>query len=100
MRHEATKTPPPFVEISVGGYMLDLLMEAGPVKSMPMGGFQALDWVDISAFASLTMDHIEIWEAKLLREMSDAFAVGLSEGTSAFSKAPADRTPDKKTARI
>jgi len=93
MRHEATKTPAPFVKVRAGGYMLDLLMEAGPVKSAPMGGFYALDWADVAAYASLTMDHIEPWEAVLLREMSDAFAAGLNEGKSPFSKAPADRTP-------
>jgi hypothetical protein len=56
-----------------------------------MGGFLALDWVDIAAYASLTMADIEPWEAKLLRKMSEAFVSGMNEGTSPFSIPPADR---------
>ncbi|MEP2955523.1 MAG: hypothetical protein ABJN39_09300 [Sulfitobacter sp.] len=91
MQYQAAKVAPPFVEIDEGAYLLQMLMEAGPVKSAPMGGREALDWVDIHAYLSLTVEDVEGWEANLLRRMSQAYAAGLSEGTSPFSIAPVDR---------
>jgi hypothetical protein len=95
MRHNAAKTPAPFVELDAGEYLLNLLMEAGPIKSQPMGGFQALDWVDFAAYASLTMADLEPWEATILRKMSEAFVTGMNEGASPFSIPPADRDSAK-----
>jgi hypothetical protein len=95
MRHKANKTTAPFVELDTGGYLLQILMEAGPIKAGPMGGFQSLDWVDIAAYTSLTMADVEPWEATILREMSEAFASGMSEGTSPFSIPPTDRKSAK-----
>ena len=91
MRHNANDTPPPFVELDAGEYLVKILMEAGPVKSAPMGGVQALDWVDIAAYASLAMDEFDPWEATLVREMSAAFVAGMNEGTSPFSIPPNER---------
>jgi hypothetical protein len=91
IRHNLSKTPAPFVDLDAGEYLLNVLMEAGAIKSAAMGGFLALDWVDLAAYASLTMADIEPWEAKLLRKMSEAFVSGMNEGTSPFSIPPADR---------
>jgi hypothetical protein len=91
MQYNARETPAPFVELDAGEYLLNTLMEVGAIKSAAMGGFLALDWVDLAAYASLTMADIEPWEAKLLRKMSEAFVSGLNEGASPFSIPPADR---------
>jgi len=56
-----------------------------------MGGYMALDWVDLASYAALTLERVEPWEASLLRRMSQAYAAGLEEGKSPFSIAPADR---------
>jgi hypothetical protein len=76
MRHNAAKTPAPFVELDAGEYLLNLLMEAGPIKS-------------------LTMADLEPWEATILRKMSEAFVTGMNEGASPFSIPPADRESAK-----
>ena len=91
MRYRATKVPAPFVQVDEGAVFLEILMEAGPVKSAPMGGFAALDWVDIAAYVELTMDRFEPWEASLLRRMSQAYAAGLTEGADPFSISPVER---------
>jgi len=83
--------PAPYVELDAGGIFLEILMEAGPVKTSPMGGYMALDWVDLASYAALTLERVEPWEASLLRRMSQAYAAGLEEGKSPFSIAPADR---------
>jgi hypothetical protein len=90
-RYKATDTPAPFVELDAGEYLLNILMEAGPIKPASMGGFLALDWSDIAAYASLTLADFDPWEATLLRKMSEAFVLGMSEGASPFSIPPADR---------
>lgn len=90
-QYRDAKKPAPFIELDAGWYFLDILMEAGPVKSAPMGGVEALDWVDIHAYMTLTMAQVEPWEASLLRRMSQAYALGLDEGKSPFSIAPVDR---------
>lgn len=91
MQYRAAKVAPPFVDVDEGAYFLHMLMEAGPVKSAPMGGAEALDWVDLHAYLSLAVGEVEGWEATLLRRMSQAYADGLSEGANPFSIAPVDR---------
>lgn len=91
MQCRAAKTPAPFIHVDEGGYFIEMLGEAGPVKSSPMGGFEALDWVDIHAYIALAIGEVEGWEATLLRKMSRAYALGLSEGANPFSIPPADR---------
>ncbi|PHR93487.1 MAG: hypothetical protein COA78_32820 [Blastopirellula sp.] len=82
---------PPFVEVRAGGYLSDALFEAGPVKSDPMGGLGALEWVDIAAYVSLTGAISEPWEVQALRRMSAAYLRGMNEGRDPFSIAPVDR---------
>ena len=91
MRCNANNTPAPFVELTEGGYLLSILMEAGPIKSSPMGGVQSLDWGDLSDYNAIAGAELESWEAKLVYEMSDAFFTGMNEGTNPFSIPPADR---------
>jgi hypothetical protein len=95
MRHNASKTPAPFVELDVGEYLLNMLMDAGPIKSAPMGGVLALHWGDLRDYDHFSVSEIEYWEAKLLIQMSEAFANGMSEGASPFSIPPADRESAK-----
>jgi hypothetical protein len=91
MRHVANGTPIPYVELNTGQYLFIMLMDAGPIKSGAMGGHMALDWVDLHAYVSLTAGSLDEWEASLIMEMSQAYASGMSEGTSPFSKAPIER---------
>lgn len=79
------------MDVEAGAYLLHMLMEAGPVKSAPMGGAMALDWIDLQAYINMTVGEVDAWEASLLRRMSQAYAVGLQEGASPFSIAPIDR---------
>jgi hypothetical protein len=83
--------PVPFVQVQACAYLLEALIEAGPVKSDGMGNRVALDWHDLKAYADMTGAVTEAWEASMLRRMSMAFANGLQEGKSAFSIAPVDR---------
>jgi len=85
--------PVPFVQVQACAYLLEALIEAGPVKSDGMGNRVALDWLDLKAYADLTGAVTEAWEASMLRRMSIAFANGLQEGKSAFSIAPVNREP-------
>ena len=79
------------MDVEAGAYLLHMLMEAGPVKSAPMGGAMALDWVDLQAYISMTVGDVDGWEASLLRRMSQAYATGLQEGSSPFSIPPIER---------
>lgn len=83
--------PPPFLKVEEGGYLIEILSEAGPVKSSPLGGAEPLDWADIDSYARLTSQDLEPWEARLIRSMSIAYVRGLNEGKSPFSIAPVER---------
>ena len=91
MQYLEAKIPAPNVEIEAGDYLLVMLYEAGPVKALPMGGVDAITWIDLYPYVNLTTDGIEQWEARLIIDMSKAFATGLNEGKSPFSIAPIDR---------
>jgi hypothetical protein len=95
MRHHASNTPAPFVELDAGGYLLEILMEAGPIKSQPMDGFAAISWGDLRDYDHFLSNGIEQWEAKILIQMSGAFVTGMNEGASPFSIPPADRESAK-----
>jgi|TARA_R110000796_G_scaffold14066_3_gene46179 hypothetical protein len=96
MRHKANNTPAPFVSLDAGEYLLNILMEAGPVKQAPMGGLVALHWSDLRDYDHFCIDGIEYWEAKLLIQMSEVFVTGMNEGASPFSIPPADRDSAKE----
>jgi hypothetical protein len=96
MRHNASQTPAPFVELVAGEYLLNMLMEAGPIKSAPMGGPIALSWGDLRDYDHFSISPIDHWEASLLIEMSVAFVSGMNEGVSPFSIPPADRDSAKQ----
>jgi hypothetical protein len=95
MRHNANNTPAPFVELDAGEYLLEILMEAGPVKSQPMGGVAALSWGDLRDYDHFLAGGMEQWEDLLLIQMSGAFSTGMTEGASPFSIPPADRESAK-----
>ena len=82
---------PPFVNLEAGHYLWDIFRDSGPVKAYPMGGPAALEWADLAAYATLTHSNLLPGESKLIIEMSEAYLMGLSEGSSPFSIAPTDR---------
>ena len=90
-QYKDANQPAPLPELDAGHYFLDMLMEAGPVKSAPMGGAEGLDWSDIAAYLVEYPVAVDHEERSLLRRMSQAYAAGLSEGTSPFSISPMDR---------
>ena len=100
MRHNASQTPAPFVELGAGEYLLSILMDAGPIKSAPMGGPVPLSWGDLRDYDHFSISPIEYWEASLLIEMSAAFVAGMNEGVSPFSIPPADRDSAKQNALL
>tara|TARA_R110000744_G_scaffold151628_4_gene265198 strand:+ start:4918 stop:5178 length:261 start_codon:yes stop_codon:yes gene_type:complete len=79
------------VQLDAGEYLLEMLMDAGPVKQMAMGGVGALGWGDLLPYFNLTYPEVEGWEARWIIGMSEAFAKGMDEGKSLASKAPMDR---------
>ena len=79
------------MDVEAGSYLLSMLMEAGPVKSAPMGGAMALDWVDIAAYLVGYPVEVEHSERVLLHRMSQSYAVGLQEGANPFSIPPVER---------
>ena len=95
MRHSANKTPAPIVELDAGEYLIDILMEAGPTKSGPMGDSMALDRGSLRDYDYFSVVKLDEIEARLLIQMSRAFVSGMNEGESPFSIAPADRESSK-----
>jgi hypothetical protein len=91
MQYADAGLPIPYLEIDVGGYLLEMLYEAGPVKALPMGGVDAITWSDLYPYIQLATDGVEVWEARQIIDMSKAFAQGLNEGKNIFSIAPIDR---------
>lgn len=91
MQHRKNDTSAPFIQVSAGGYLLDMLMEAGPAKPSDMGGFRALDWVDVTAYLTNYPCNVEHYERALIIKMSDAFVAGMGEGANPFSIAPNER---------
>ena len=91
MRHNANKTPAPFVELDAGEYLIGLLMKAGPIKSAPMGGAQALDWGNLRDYDHFLTVKLGEEDAGLLVQMSEAFVTGMNEGASPFSMSPLER---------
>ena len=81
----------PFVELDSGQYFFNMLIEAGPVKSAPMGGAMGLEWVDIAAYLVGYPVEVEHSERVLLHRMSQSYAVGLQEGANPFSIPPVER---------
>ena len=82
------------VEISEGGYLLEILMDMGSVKAMPTGGLGSLDWGDILPYFNSCYPEADHWEKQWVIAMSEAFAKGMSEGKSLASKAPMDRVQE------
>lgn len=91
MEYQEAGRNPPFPIITAGQYLLDALYEAGPVKSDPLAGSVALDWTDLHAYVALTGAISEPWEARALRDMSQAYERGMREGSNPFSIMPMER---------
>ena len=91
MQYKDAKVDIPYVEIEAGGYFLDMLYEAGPVKALTNGGFGAITWAELYPYVELMTNGIEPWESLQIIDMSKAFAQGLNEGRNIFSIAPIDR---------
>lgn len=91
MQYAAAKMPAPQVDIEAGAYLVEMLMEVGPVKGAPMGGVIALDWADLQAYASGYPCEITHDERLTLVRMSQAYVSGFHTGADPLSIAPIDR---------
>lgn len=66
-------------------------MEAGLLSDDPMGGRRALSWAEIQAYASLTREISEPWEARWIREASIAYLDELARGANHLGIMPIER---------
>lgn len=60
---------PELPDLSCGHYLVDYLMEAGPVSPGGMGAVP-LSWADLVAWSSSTGITLAPWEARMLRRLS------------------------------
>ena len=85
---EATKQEPPLPKLEAGSYMVDELFTIGAFRSGAMGGFIALSWQEVDAFARITGRIKEPWEAELLVKMSREYVKGLQIGSEPMGIPP------------
>ena len=74
--------------LKAGSYLIDELFTIGAYRSGAMGGFIALSWQEVDAFARLTNRISEGWEAELLVKMSREYVKGLQIGLEPMGIAP------------
>jgi hypothetical protein len=82
---------PPFIHCSNGRHLVDALQDLGRYQ-VTDSGRSALSWLEIGAYANATGLISEAWEMQIVREMSEAFVRGLSEGENPLSIPPAERS--------
>lgn len=85
---EATRQEPPLPPLKAGSYLIDELFTIGACRSGAMGGFIALSWQEVDAFARLTNRISEGWEAELLVKMSREYVKGLQIGSEPMGIPP------------
>lgn len=71
--------------------LLSVLLKIGPTRQTGMGGVEAIGWMDIWAYAQLTLDVSTPGEAEILRDMALAYADGLASGRNLLGIEPIDR---------
>ncbi len=72
-------------------HLLDDLIRSGATKLMPMVGEVALDWQDVWYYHKATGRVADPAERILLKELSEAFVSGKSDGTNPLSISPKER---------
>lgn len=72
------------------GYLLDILMEAGPFEHHPMGGFLVLGWQTLAAYNQLTHEITDADEARAVISLSRAYLQGFEAGQNPASKPPTE----------
>lgn len=78
------------VEINEGQYLLDGMMDMGPVVSSGFGIAARTDGAIIDYHRGCGID-LEPWEFKAVRKMCQAYLSGLQSGANALSIAPMER---------
>lgn len=74
--------------VHAGHYLIAMLFEAGPVKSMPMSSPVAIDEIDLLAYQANRDIALSPWEAEVIRELSREYAAMLAEASEANCPAP------------
>ena len=67
-----------------------MLMDMGPIRDRPLGGFRPVDWPELAAF-SQAVGPLERWEVQLLRELSIAYADEMIFAENPLAMPPVDR---------
>jgi hypothetical protein len=86
---KTTTAPLPLVDLGPLDYMVGLLFDAGPTSA----GMQEtrLQWAELDAFARLSGEITEDWEAPALMAMSRAYLKGKTDGADPFKISPIER---------
>lgn len=74
--------------IGGGAYLIEILFEVGPSKSIGMGGNAPIDDVDLAAWMHNQNVKLTPWEAKSIRQLSREYAAMLSEAIDPNTPAP------------
>ncbi len=77
-------------------YLLDIFFEVGPARSLEMGGFAPLSWVDLNAFNHATKSDLDRWEMYLVIQMSKAYCMEKNGGDDPFRIPPMEREEDER----
>jgi hypothetical protein len=80
----------PLVEIEAGDYLLDIMQQLGPIRSLGMG-LMVPDWQEIAAFAEAFRLRLEPWEFRLIRRMCSAYLREFDAGKEPLSMPPIER---------
>ena len=81
----------PLPDVHAGRYLIEALMDVGPVKSDPMAGPSVVPWTEIAGYREAGGIISEPWECRAVRDMSAAFLRGLREGENPLSIMPIER---------
>jgi hypothetical protein len=76
-------------------YLVELLLEAGPVQASGMG-VGAVTWGELESWQRQTGLQLQPWEVRLLRELSRAYAVQLDASQEPDCPSPIEVEPSKE----
>lgn len=79
---------PAYPKVVNGGYLLEILFEAGPVKIAGMASQVAIDEMDLTAWQMNQQIALSPWECKTIRMLSREYAAMLSEAVNPNCPSP------------
>lgn len=73
---------------------VSFLTEAGPTEWDAMGNEKPLTWETIFFYWQCTGELDEVWERKLVQNLSEEYLIGKNEGKNPLSISPMERDED------